>query len=139
MIAHQVQAPRKRRRAVNITLWVVQILMAAFFLFAAAGPKLLGQSMAVEMFDQIGFGQWFRYMTGACELAGAIGLVIPRLSGVAAFGLVGVMVGATLTNLFLLPNSAPYAIETVLYGVVFGLIAWGRWGQTRALVAMLRR
>ena len=29
-------------------------------------------------FNQIGAGQWFRYLVGALELAGAIGLLIPR-------------------------------------------------------------
>ncbi len=52
-------------RALNITLWVVQVLLAAFFLAAAAGPKLAGQQYAVEMFTQIGAGQWFRYLVGS--------------------------------------------------------------------------
>jgi hypothetical protein len=49
------------------------------------------------------------------------------------------MVGATLTNLFLLPGMAPVAVVTVLLGVVFGLIAWGRWPQTKALAAVITR
>lgn len=122
-------APAKRPGAVNVTLWVAQVLLAAAFAFVAA-PKLLGDPAAVASFKAIGFGQWFRYLTGACELAGAIGLLIPRLSGLAAIGLVGLMVGATLTNLFLLPGMAPVAVVTVLLGIVFGLIAWGRWPQT---------
>jgi putative oxidoreductase len=125
-----------RARAVNITTWVGQILLAALFAFAAA-PKLLGEPMTVASFETIGFGQWFRYLTGACELAGAIGLLIPRLSGLAALGLAGVMVGATLTNLFLLPGMAPAAVVTVLLGVVFGLIAWSRWPYTKALASAL--
>src|SRR4051795_1726291 len=90
----------KRVNVRNVALWAVQIVLAAFFAFAAT-PKLLGDPTTVAMFQQIGFGDWFRYLTGACELAGAIVLLIPRLSGLAALGLVGVMVGATLTNLFL--------------------------------------
>jgi uncharacterized membrane protein YphA (DoxX/SURF4 family) len=111
-----------RGRTANILVWSVQILLAALFAGTAAG-KLLGDPASVAAFHTIGFGQWFRYLTGACELGGAIGLVIPRLSGLAALGLVGVMVGATLTNLFLLPGMAPVAVLTVLLGVVFALIA----------------
>jgi putative oxidoreductase len=128
----------RRTSAVNITLWVAQVLLAAFFAFAGAS-KLLGEPTVVESFRSIGFGEWFRYLTGTCEFAGAVGLLIPRLSGVAALGLVGVMVGATLTNLFLLPGMAPVAVVTVLLGVVFGLIARARRPQTRALAAMFRR
>jgi putative oxidoreductase len=112
----------RRGRTTNALVRGVQILLAVFFAFAAAG-KLLGDPASVAAFHAIGFGQWFRYLTGACELGGAIGLVIPRLSGLAALGLVGVMVGATLTNLFLLPGMAPVALVTVLLGVVFALIA----------------
>jgi uncharacterized membrane protein YphA (DoxX/SURF4 family) len=128
----------RRGHATNIALWIAQALLAALFAFVAA-PKLLGDPTAVASFNSIGFGQWFRYLTGACELAGAIGLLIPRLSGLAALGLVGLMVGATLTNLFLLPGMAPVAIVTVLLGVVFGLIARGRWPQTKALTSALKR
>jgi uncharacterized membrane protein YphA (DoxX/SURF4 family) len=127
-----------RGRATKVTLWVMQVLLAALFAFAAA-VKLMGDPTAVSTFQAIGFGDWFRYFTGSCELAGAIGLLVPRLSGLAALGLVGVMVGATLTNLFLLPGAAPVAIVTVLLGAVFGLIAWAHREKTRALAAALGR
>ncbi len=124
--------------AVNITLWVVQVLLALFFAFAGIN-KLVGfQQEVVEAFAQIGFGQWFRYLTGVLELAGAIGLLIPRLSGLAALGLAGVMVGAVLTHLFVLPPVA-LALVPALLSVVFGLISWGRWPQTKTLLGKLER
>lgn len=136
MTVHQNQTvPVARRR--NAVLWVVQVLLAAFFILAAM-PKLLGEPTTVKMFGTIGFGQWFRYLTGACEAAGAVGLLVPRLSGVAALGLAGVMLGATITNLCL-PGMAAAAVPTVLLGVGFVLIARARWAQTRALVRMIRR
>lgn len=127
-----------RGRALNITLWVVQVLLAVFFLVAAAGPKLAGQQDAVHIFTQIGAGQWFRYLVGALELAGAIGLLIPRLSGLAALGLVGVMVGATLTQVFVL-ESVVMALTPAFLGIVLGLVAWGRWPQTKTLAGKLKR
>jgi putative oxidoreductase len=128
----------ERGTVATVALWTVQVVLAAFFIFASA-PKLLGDPATVAAFDSIGFGDWFRYLTGACELAGAIGLLIPALSGLAALGLVGVMVGATLTNLFLMPGMAPVAVVTVVLGVVFGLIAKARWARTVALVERLKR
>ncbi len=134
-----VAAPgTSRGRAVNITLWVVQVLLAAFFLLAAAAPKLLGQQVAVEMFTQIGAGQWFRYLVGVLELAGAVGLLIPRLAGLAALGLAGLMVGAVITQIFIL-ESAALALTPAILIVVFGVIAWGRWPHTKALVGKLQR
>lgn len=127
-----------RGRGMNITLWVLQVLLAVFFLVAAAGPKLLGDPYAVEIFGEIGAGQWFRYLVGTLELLGAIGLLIPRLAGLAALGLVGVMIGAVLTQLFVL-GPAVMALTPALFAILFGFIAWGRWPQTKALTAGLKR
>jgi putative oxidoreductase len=127
-----------RGRAPNITLWVVQVLLAALFAFAGINklgglpPEILAQ------FARIGLGPWFLYLTGALELAGAIGLLIPRLSGLAALGLAGVMVGAVLIHLFVLPPWY-FAVMPALLGIVFGLIAWGRWPQTETQGGMLHR
>jgi putative oxidoreductase len=119
----------------NRTLWGAQIVLALFFASAAA-PKLLSEKHTVEMFGQIGAGQWFRYLVGILELSGAIGLVIPRLSGLAATGLAGVMVGATITQVVIL-DSAIGAVVPVVLIVVFALVARGRAPQTKALVAQL--
>jgi hypothetical protein len=131
-------APATRGRGLNITLWVLQVLLALFFLVGAAGPKLVGERYAVEIFTEIGAGQWFRYLIGALELAGAIALLIPRLAGLAAICFVGLMVGAVITQVFIL-DSVLLAVTPGVLGVVFAVIAWGRWPQTRALAASRTR
>lgn len=113
-----------QRRGVHVALWVLQVLLAAFFVFASA-PKLLGDPTAVQMFDLIGFGQWFRYLTGALELVGAIGLLVPRLAGLAALGLAGVMIGATITQVFAF-HTPGMALMPLALVVVFLGLAWGR-------------
>jgi putative oxidoreductase len=120
---------------VNFTLWVLQALLALQFAMAALA-KMGGDPTMVEMFATIGIGQWFRYVIGALEIAGAIGLLIPRLSGLAALGLVCLMVGASLTNLFVLGTSP---LLTVGLMVVSALVAWGRRARTRALLGGLGR
>jgi hypothetical protein len=129
-------APKNRRRAANVAVWAIQIFLAAFMLFASATPKFAGQKDAVEDFTKIGWGQWFRYFTGACEAAGAIGLVIPRLATPAAIGLVGVMIGAVLTQLLVL--DPVWALLPAAYGVLFVIIAWYRRPQAAELLARLR-
>src|SRR5258707_15204759 len=71
-------------RAATITLWVVRIIIAALFLLAAF-MKLTGTQMEVDVFNTVGLGQWFRYVTGLMELIGAVTLLIPAVS---AFGAV---------------------------------------------------
>jgi DoxX-like family len=65
-------APRWRQ----IGLWVVKALLAAAFL-GAGGAKLYGVPMMVQIFEQIGLGQWFRYLTGSLEVLGGIAVVLP--------------------------------------------------------------
>ena len=77
-----------------------------------------------------------RHVVGALEIAGAVGLLVPRLSGLAALGLVGLMVGATLTNVFVLGTSPLLPLGLL---VVSGLVAWGRWPWTKVLLGKLGR
>ncbi|GAB3651064.1 DoxX family protein [Glycomyces tarimensis] len=121
-------------RALHITLWILQGLLAAFFAFASAAPKLFGQSDAVEGFALIGAGDWFRVFIGAVELAGAIGLVIPHLSGLAAIGLALLMIGAAYTNAVVVDGHWPVSTPLILLAL-FVFIAWGRRDRTRALLS----
>jgi hypothetical protein len=110
--------------------------MAALFAFAGIN-KLFGiQQEMVDNFARLGVGVWFRYLTGSLELAGAIGLLIPQLSGVAALELTCVMIGAVFTHLFVLPPKAIAFVPGSL-GTIFVLIAWGRWTRTAALIRSL--
>jgi uncharacterized membrane protein len=122
-------------RAANVALWVLQAVLA--FQFAGGGLlKLTGSPVMVELFAAIGAGQWLRYVVGALEVAGAVGLLVPRLSGLAALGLAGLLVGATATNLFVLGQSPWLPIGLLL---VSAMIARGRWPQTKALAGSLQR
>jgi uncharacterized membrane protein len=64
--------------------------------------KLAGSPELVDLFATIGAGQWLRYLVGALEVAGAVGRLVPWLSGLAALGLAPLIVGATATNRFVL-------------------------------------
>jgi putative oxidoreductase len=77
-----------------ITLWILSALVALAFI-AAGGGKVAGTAVMVELFDNLGLGQWFRYFTGLLEIVGAIGLLISRYAFYAAVLLAIVMVGAS--------------------------------------------
>jgi putative oxidoreductase len=117
---------KTRRRALSIALWVLQALLAPMFAMAGLA-KVSGDPAMVEMFATIGIGQWFRYAVGALELAGAVGVLLPRLCGLAALGLLCLMAGATLTNVLVLGTSPLLPIVLL---VVSAVVAWGRWQQT---------
>jgi putative oxidoreductase len=123
-------ARKDRGKAVNVLLWVMQAFVALGFAFAGV-LKLGGSPVMVDLFTHIGVGQWFRYVIGTLEVAGAVGVLIPLVSGVAALGLTCLMVGATVTNLFVIDESAAVPLANLLLAA---LIAWGRWPRTRALI-----
>ncbi|WP_308221227.1 DoxX family protein [Nocardia sputi] len=64
-------------------------------------PKLVGEADAVGIFDEIGFGDWLRYLTGLIEVAGGVGLPVPRLSGPTAAGRSVTMTSAGATQAFI--------------------------------------
>ena len=112
----------RRVRPGAVVLWVTQVVLAAMFVMASL-PKLTGDPVMVELFDAVGAGQWLRYVVGVLELAGAIGLLVPRLCGLAALGLTMLLVGATLTNIVALGASPAIPLG---YLLVAAVIAWFR-------------
>lgn len=93
-----------RTRAAQIGLWAVRILLSAQFVVGGV-LKLTADPAMVAMFEAIGAGQQLRLLIGACEVAGAVGLLVPRLARPAATGLVLLMVGAAVTNVVVLQTS----------------------------------
>lgn len=128
--------PGRAGRRANTLLWAAQIVLAAFFAFAAV-PKLAGAHTAVTMFGQIGAGQWLRYLVGTAELAGAAGLLTPRLAGLAAAGLAADMAGASIINAAVLHSAA--VAMTVPLCAAFTLIAACRRAQIKNLAAAITR
>jgi len=116
-VGTQVQSGRAR----TIVLWVLAALGAASFLMAGF-QKLSSDPGMVQLFSLIGFGPWFRYLTGTLETLGAIALLIPRLRVLGALGLIGVMIGAIITNALFHAPQVPALVELVIVAAV----AWGR-------------
>jgi len=121
-------------KSVNIALWVAQGLLALAFVGAGAG-KLLGTPDMVALFEAIGLGQWFRYVTGILELIGAALLIVPRTRVIGAGLLASIMLGAIITHLFVLQNS-PVAPLVLL--VVASLVLWGRRAEVAGLIAKVK-
>ena len=121
-VALTQSSPVRRGRTALIALWTVQVALAGMFLLAG-GSKLVGASPMVALFNTIGLGQSFRYVTGIIEVASAVALLVPAFAVFGALALVPTMVGAVLAELFVVHDSAvPPAI--LLLGVV--LVVWAR-------------
>jgi putative oxidoreductase len=127
LVTTEVARPGK---AWHVTLWVLQVLAAAMFLLAGY-LKLASSPDMVALFAGIGIGQWFRYLTGTLEILGALALFIPRLRALGALGLAGVMIGALITDVFIVHISPLSALINLVVVVV---IAWGRRRELATLL-----
>ena len=105
-------------RAQRRIVWGVRILLA--LAFGAAGlSKLAGVPQMVQVFEAIGFGQWFRYVTGVVEVGGALLLLVPATGFLGGLLLALTMVFAVATHLVLIGgNPAPAVVLTGLSAFV---------------------
>ncbi|MFI5492402.1 DoxX family protein [Actinoplanes sp. NPDC051859] len=126
-------APAPLSRGLHRTLWVLQAFLGVFMIVASAGPKLVGEATAVQIFEDMGAAPWFRYFIGLVELAGGIGLLVPRLAGPAAVGLALLMIGAAITQAFILHGGALVLTPVILFAL-FVFIAWGRRASLTPLI-----
>jgi len=118
----------QRGRASLIALWLTQVALAVMFLMAG-GSKLAGVPPMVSLFDAIGLGQWFRYLTGVIEVTSGIALRVPSAAVFGAMLLIATMLGAAAANLFL--GQSPAAPRVLL--LVAAAVAWTRRNQLQGL------
>lgn len=122
--------PKAEGKALNIALWALQVILAVLFVMVGAS-KMAGAQDMVKVFRDVGVGQWLRYVTGSLELAGAVLLLVPRLSALGGLVLTGVMTGAVLTCLFVIDqNPLPAAVLLILAAVVM----WNRRQLTLGII-----
>src|SRR5439155_25057067 len=122
-------AGQGRAAMVTGTLWIVQGLLAARFLFAGAVKLVMP---IAELEKQTGMPGWFLRFISVAEVLGALGLVLPRLlrirpgfTPLAATGLVIIMLGATVVTLA--SGALAAALMPLVVGVLAAFVAYGRW------------
>jgi hypothetical protein len=57
--------------------WALRVVLGIAFLLIGA-TKFAGIANTVAYFEAIGWGQWFRYLTGTVDVVGAVLLLVPR-------------------------------------------------------------
>jgi putative oxidoreductase len=84
-----------------IVSWVLRVILGFAFLLIGA-TKLTSTAHAVEYFEAIGWGQWFRYLTGFLDVAGAALLFLPRCTFYGTIVLISSVGTATVLSLTVL-------------------------------------
>jgi uncharacterized membrane protein YphA (DoxX/SURF4 family) len=85
-------------RTRNVITWIVSGLLGVGFVLAGAA-KFLQAEDATEAFRHFGLPTGLVPVIGICEIAGGIGVLVPRLAGFAALGLLLIMLGAVYSHL----------------------------------------
>jgi uncharacterized membrane protein len=114
----------------NTLLWIVQGLLACAFLLAGV-PKLVMSAEQMASPGPVQVPVLFVRFIGVCEILGAVGMIVPWLTGIrsgltplAAAGLVIIMAGASVINV--INGMATFAIPTVILGLLAASVAYGR-------------
>ncbi len=107
------------RRAIIIR--VFRVFLGLTFL-AIGGAKLIGSPGTVGWFEQLGWGQWFRYLTGVLDVTGAVLLFVPRWTCYGALVLACTIGTATALSIALPLHQNP-AVPFVLT-LLAATLAW---------------
>ena len=100
---------------------LVASVVLALIVGAAGIAKLMGVPMVHQSFGILGLPSWFGYFIGAAEVAGAVGLFIPKLSRLAATGLAIIGAGAVYFHIVHTPISA--GVPAIVVFVLAAFIA----------------
>lgn len=117
------------RKALLLTVATL-ILVAVFLMFG--GGKFVDPVKWIDKFANWGYPAWFVTVTGALEILGAIGLLIPVLRGPAGIALATFMVGAVATHIV----HAEIGMIFVAGGILLtsALVGWLRLPETFAFL-----
>jgi putative oxidoreductase len=104
----------------TIAVWVLRVVLGITFL-AIGAAKLTGAAQTVQLFAAIGWGQWFRYLTGVLDAAGAVLLFVPRWTCYGALLLACTVGSATMFYLMLLHHNPAVPLALTLLAAT---LAW---------------
>jgi len=110
-------------KTLSVLTWIAIAL--GVVAYAAAGTsKVLGAEQMAQGFTHFNLPLWFMTFIGACEILGAIGLLIRRVSPLAAVCLAIIMVGAIYMHLTY--DAPPMAVPAAVLLVLMVFVAWQR-------------
>ena len=117
----------------NIAIWVVQVLLAVFFiLFGFMKAFLPIDSIADQMSFVLDVPEALVRFIGVAEIAGALGLILPAITRIlpwltiaAAGGLGTIMILAFIFGVS--RDEIPNAVINIVVLALLAFIAYGRW------------
>jgi hypothetical protein len=120
----------RKANKTSVALWATQGILALIFLFAGSSKLIMSAEQMTSQTD-LDIPVWFLRFIGVCEVAGALGLIVPSVSRIrtgltplAACGLVVIMIGATTLTAAM--GEVPGAMFPLAVGIAAAFVAYGR-------------
>ncbi|MCI4666656.1 MAG: DoxX family protein [Bacteroidia bacterium] len=119
----------------KVLTWILQVLLALAMLGAGAMKLMTPVEEIVASGEHMAWAAavpaWLVKFIGAAELTGGIGLLLPsllrirpKLSVLAAYGIVTIMVLAAIFHI--VRGEYPAILSNVIFGGIAGFVAWAR-------------
>jgi len=97
--------------------------------FVVIGLTKFGASSSwIRLFETIGLGQWFRYLTGGMQVAGGLLALLPKTAVAGAALIGGTMAGAVVVDIFIV-HGGPIAVIPLALFVVAAGVGWQAWNR----------
>ena len=116
----------------NIVLWVLQVVLAVYFLFIGVNHFIIPPGLPATMSWMYELSPGLHWFSGIAEILGGLGLILPGLvkrytflTPLAALGLVLVMIGAMVFHIT--RGEVQNIFLNVILAVLLALVAYGRW------------
>ena len=115
----------------NVVTWIVSGLLGVGFLLSGAMKLFVDPAAAASRFEAFGLPAGMAIFIGGCEMAGGVGVLVPRLAGLAAAGLLVIMLGAV--SMHVTHDPVTHALPALTMGAMCGWVARERGVVPRAM------
>jgi putative oxidoreductase len=124
----------ERHGAIDVLkTWLPRVALAMVFVSVGA-LKFAAHSVYVRIFDEIGLGQWFRFLTGVVEVGGGVLLLMP---GAAAVGFI--LLGCTMAGAVAFWNFTHHTLAAIIPGALLLAVTGFGWAEVTRFVGNMRR
>jgi uncharacterized membrane protein YphA (DoxX/SURF4 family) len=124
--------PHEELTLMNILLWVLQILLAVLSAYTGVIHYVVPPNLPAPLQWMYDLPAPLHAIAGTAELLAAVGLILPgltriqtRLTPLAAFGLVLVMLGAIVFHIS--RGEILNAVVDLVFAALASFVAYGRW------------
>ena len=112
----------------TIVVRVLRVILGLAFLLIGI-TKFTGTSHTIDYFEAIGWGQWFRYLTGCLDVAGAALLLVPRYTFYGTLVLISSVGTATVLSVTVLRGNPFWgglgmALQPLILTLLTIALAW---------------